>query len=202
MKTIHVDPARISFKAVLPAVKALKDGRVIVYPTDTIYGIGCDVMATSAIDKISKIKKRDTHKPFSFICQNAAQISEFAFVPNWAYRLMNKILPGPYTFILEARKTNIPKKMLGKRNTVGVRIPEDKVCQMLVEQLERPILTSSVNLSGGEHLIDPAMIPDEFAAKIDTAISVGPLMGDPSTVLDATGGEPVVIRQGKGPVAW
>ncbi|MDH5478314.1 MAG: L-threonylcarbamoyladenylate synthase [Nitrospinota bacterium] len=202
METIHVDPDRISYKPLTPAVDSLKRGGIIVYPTDTVYGIGCDIFMSDAIRRIAEIKKRDANKPFSFICMSVAQISEFAFVPNWAFRLMSKVLPGPYTFILEARKTNIPKKMLGKRNTVGVRIPDDRVCQLLVEQLGRPILTSSVNLAGGEPLTDPAMLPEEFSSRIEMAISVGPLLGDPSTVVDATGGVPEVIRLGKGPVVW
>ncbi|MDH5510395.1 MAG: L-threonylcarbamoyladenylate synthase [Nitrospinota bacterium] len=202
METTHINPDRISYKSLTPAVEALQRGGVIVYPTDTVYGIGCDIFQTDAIKRIAEIKKRDANKPFSFICVSVAQISEFAFVPNWAFRLMNKVLPGPYTFVLEARKTNIPKKMLGKRNTVGVRIPDDRVCRMLVEQLGWPILTSSVNLAGGEPLTDPALIPEEFSSKIDLAISVGPLLSEPSTVVDATGGSPEIIRLGRGPVVW
>jgi len=202
METIHIDPARISYKALTPAVEALQKGGVIIYPTDTVYGIGCDIFHSDAIRRIAEIKKRDSNKPFSFICASVAQISEFAFVPNWAFRLMNKVLPGPYTFVLEARKTNIPKKMLGRRNTVGVRIPDDRICQLIVEQMGRPILTSSVNLAGGEPLTDPLGIPEEFSSRIDLAISVGPLLSESSTVVDATGNSPEVIRLGKGPVAW
>ena len=183
-------------------MEALRSGGVIVYPTDTIYGIGCGIGAHAAIEKIAQIKKRDANKPFSFICQNMAQISQFAFVPNWAFRLMSRTLPGPYTFILEARKTNIPKKMLGKRNTVGVRIPDDQVCRTLVEQLGSPILTSSVNLSGGEPLTDPESLTEDFTSVIDLAVSIGPLISDPSTVVDATGTSPEIIRLGKGSVDW
>jgi len=202
MITINLDPDRIHYKSLEPAIEALKDGGVIIYPTDTVYGIGCDIFAAPAIDRIVEIKKRDASKPFSFICQSVAQISEFAIIPTWAYRLMNKTLPGPYTYILEARRSSIPKKMLGKRNTSGVRIPDNKVCKILVEALGRPILTSSVNVSGQEPFNDPALIPDELARKVDVLVSVGPLISDASTVVDATGAEPAVIRLGAGPVVW
>jgi tRNA threonylcarbamoyl adenosine modification protein (Sua5/YciO/YrdC/YwlC family) len=202
MKTIILDPDRIFYKSLQPAIETLKEGGVIIYPTDTIYGMGCDIFASAAIDRIVEFKKRDPNKPFSFICQSLAQISEFAFVPNWAYRLMNRTLPGPYTYILEARRSNIPKKMLGKRNTAGVRIPDNKVCQILAEALGRPILTSSVNIAGGEPLMDPAHFPSELEHKVDMMASMGPLISDASTIVDATGDEPVVIRLGAGPVVW
>jgi tRNA threonylcarbamoyl adenosine modification protein (Sua5/YciO/YrdC/YwlC family) len=179
-----------------------KRGAVFVYPTDTIYGLGCDIFSKNAINRIYTIKKRDHNKPFSFICKDVSQISEFAFVSNWVFKMIKRCLPGPYTFILEARKTNIPKKMLGKRNTVGVRIPDHPVCQTMVEIMDRPILSTSVNLTGEAPLEDPAQLTSEFSSKIDLIISIGPLLSEPSTVIDATGNEPVLIREGKGEIPW
>lgn len=202
MKTIHLDPHHISYKQLRKAGEALLGGAVIIYPTDTIYGLGCDIYDKNAIKRIYSIKERGSNKPFSFICGDISQISEFAYLSNWGYKLLKRSLPGPYTFILEARKTNIPKKMLGKRNTVGVRIPDHPVCQELVKMTRRPILTTSVNLSGEESLTDPAMLPEKFSSKVDMVISAGPLISEPSTVIDLTGDEPILIREGKGGALW
>ena len=181
---------------------AIKNGKVMIYPTDTIYGLGCDVFSPKAIDRISKAKGRKASKPFSFVCRDIAQISEFAFVPTWAFRLMTRILPGPYTIILEARRTNLPKKMTAKRNTVGVRIPDLPLCSMLMEHLDNPIVSTSVNLSAEEPLADPADLPKEFFPFIDILIDGGPLLSDPSTVVDLSGNEPIVLREGKGGIVW
>ncbi|MBI4828435.1 MAG: threonylcarbamoyl-AMP synthase [Nitrospinae bacterium] len=202
MKTIHLDPHRASYHVLRDVADQLAKGAVVIYPTDTIYGVGCDIFSERAIERIADIKKRDPGKPFSFICESVAQISEFAFIPNWAYRLMNRTLPGPYTYILVARKTNIPKKMLGKRNTVGVRIPDHPVCEKLVSLFGRPVLSSSVNLAGAEPLTDPALLPEEVTRKVDIVIDVGPLVSDPSTIIDATGAGPELVRHGKGPLPW
>lgn len=202
MKTINLDPYRISYRQLREVGEALLGGAVIVYPTDTIYGLGCDIYDKNAIKRIYSIKKRDANKPFSFICGDISQISEFAFLSNWGYKLLKRCLPGPYTFILEARNTNIPKKMLGKRNTIGVRIPDHPVCQELIRLTGRPLLTTSVNLADEESLTDPSMLPDNFRNKIDLTIFMGPLISEPSTVIDLTGGEPELIREGKGEILW
>lgn len=202
MKTIHMNADHPSYKPLREVADTILSGGVMVYPTDTIYGLGCDVFSKEAIKRISTIKKRDPNKPFSFVCSDISQISQFAFVSNWAYRLINRIMPGPYTVILEARKTSIPKKMIGKRNTVGVRIPDHPICRSLVEIIGHPIISTSVNLTGSEPLTDPVMLPESFEKYIDVVISVGPLVSDPSTVVDLTGDEPVLIREGKGEIIW
>ncbi|VAX22728.1 Hypothetical YciO protein, TsaC/YrdC paralog [hydrothermal vent metagenome] len=198
MKTIHMNLSRPSYKSLREVADIMLAGGVAIYPTDTVYGLGCDIFSKKAMERISRIKKRDPAKPFSIMCVNIEQISEFAQVSNWGFRLMNRTLPGAYTYILEARKSAAPKKMLGKRSTVGVRIPDNQICNKLVELVERPIITTSVNLSGGEPFSDPAMLPESFERYIDVAINVGPLVSEPSTVVDLTGDEPVVIRHGKG----
>jgi tRNA threonylcarbamoyl adenosine modification protein (Sua5/YciO/YrdC/YwlC family) len=116
--------------------------------------------------------------------------------------MINNCLPGPYTFILEARKTNIPTNMLGERNTVGVRIPGNNVCQTILELIEQPILSTSVNLSGQEPIHDPSQFPKEFLSKVDVIISVGLLENKPSTVIDISGSKPILIRAGKGEIPW
>lgn len=200
MRTYVVDPYAPRYPDILEVAKEVRKGGVVIYPTDTIYGIGCDVYQPKALKKIEAAKERDAGKPFSFICRDVAQISEFAFVGNWTYRLMTRLLPGPYTFVLEARRTNLPKKMVGKRNTVGVRIPDNDVCRMLVDLIGAPLVSTSVNRSGEEHLHEIADIPTELTRHVDVAIDVGSLFGDPSTVIDATGSEPVILRHGAGPV--
>ncbi|MBF0170139.1 MAG: threonylcarbamoyl-AMP synthase [Nitrospinae bacterium] len=202
MQTIVVDPYAPRYPDLAEVAAAVRAGGVMVYPTDTIYGIGCDVYQPKALKKIETAKERDAGKPFSFVCRDVAQISEFAFVSNWTYRLMTRLLPGPYTFVLEARRTNLPKKMVGKRNTVGVRIPDNDVCRTLVELIGTPLVSTSLNRAGESPVADLADIPPELARHIDVAIDVGPLLGDPSTVIDATGPAPVVLRQGAGPVEF
>ncbi|MBI5816757.1 MAG: threonylcarbamoyl-AMP synthase [Nitrospinae bacterium] len=202
MKTLYLRGDAPEYRTLKEAAQIVLAGGVMVYPTDTIYGLGCGIFSKSAIERIAKAKLREGNKPFSFVCRDVAQISEFAFVSNWAYRLVNRLLPGPYTFILEARKTAIPKKMIGKRNTVGIRIPDSPVCNMLVEIIGHPIVSTSVNLAGGEPLNDPADLPAEISRFVDVVVSAGPLISEPSTVVDLTGSAPVTLRQGKGEIIW
>lgn len=202
MKTFFLEDGAPQYAVLREVADIIVSGGVVIYPTDTIYGLGCDAFSKDAIQRITRIKRREAVKPFSFICQDVAQISEFAFVSNWAYKLMNRLLPGPYTFILEARKTNLPKKMIGKRNTVGVRIPDNVICRKLVELIGRPLVSTSVNIAGDEPAEDIADIPEEQAAQVDAAISVGPIRSDPSTVVDLRGSVPELIREGRGEVAW
>lgn len=202
MKTIHFTSDHPAYKPLKEVADAVLNGGVMIYPTDTIYGLGCDIFSKQAIARISQMKKRDPNKPFSFVCEDIGQISEFAFLSNWGYRLLKRTLPGPYTYILEARHSNIPKKMLGNRNSVGVRIPDHPICDKLIKLIGRPIVTTSVNLADDEPLTDLSRLPESFTNQIDIAIDIGPISSDPSTVIDLTGKEPVVVRQGKGDIPW
>ncbi len=191
-----------SYKPIKEVADSVLKGAVMIYPTDTIYGLGCDIFSKQATARISKIKKRDASKPFSIVCENIGQISEFAFLSNSGYRLLKRTLPGPYTYILEARHANMPKKMLGKRNSVGVRIPDHPICDKLIKLIGRPIVTTSVNLADDQPLTDLSMLSKSFSDQVDIAIDIGPILSDPSTVIDLTGEEPVVIRKGKGDIPW
>jgi len=202
MRRFDINPDKPAWPSLKEVADMVTQGGTMIYPTDTIYGIGCDAYHKEALKKISLAKGRDPKKPFSFICRDVAQVSQFAFVPNWAYRLMTRILPGPYTFVLEARKTNLPKKLVGKRNTVGVRIPDHPVCHTLMELIDAPLVTTSVNLAGAAPMTDPADLPDAFAPYVDAFIDVGPIYAEPSTVLDATGNKPVTLREGGGEIVW
>ncbi|MBI5602179.1 MAG: threonylcarbamoyl-AMP synthase [Deltaproteobacteria bacterium] len=179
------------------AVDLLKDGGVIAYPTDTIYGFGCDMYNKKAIQRIYQIKKRDLQKPFSFICSDLKNISLYAQVTNQAYKIMKRCLPGPYTFILPGTKL-VPKIMVTKRKTVGIRVPNNNICLSLVKTLGNPIISTSVGLSGGEVFSDPSLIEETFGAQIDLTIDGGILASQPSTIISLIDDEVEVIREGLG----
>jgi len=178
-------------------VQILKDGGVIAYPTDTIYGIGCDIFNKKGIEKIYQIKKREKNKPMSFICADLSDISQYAIVSNYAYRIMRKCLPGPYTFILVA-SSKTPKKIMSKRKTVGIRIPDHKICLAIVTELGHPLITTSANISTEEELNNPDDIEDKLGSSLGLIIDEGPLISEPSTIVDLTGDSPAVLREGKG----
>jgi len=182
-------------------VAALREGGVIAYPTDTIYGIGCDIFIKSAVEKVYRIKGRDKKKPLSFICEDLKHISQFAYVSDNSYRIMKHLLPGPYTFILKASK-QVPKIMLTKRETVGIRIPDSEICRMLVHELGHPIVTTSANSAKEDVISDPGDIEGRFGKLLDYVIDGGPLPQEPSTMVDLTGEAPLVVREGKGDTSW
>ena len=179
----------------------LRDGGVIAYPTDTIYGIGCDIFNKKALERIYMLKGRDRKKPMSFICSDLAHITEFAKVPNYAYRVMKRLLPGPYTFILEA-SSQVPKMLMPKRKTVGIRIPDNKIIQSIVKSLGNPVISTSANVSGEDALSDPVEIDLYMGKILDATVDGGILSGDPSTVIDLTGDAPEVLREGAGDFSW
>ena len=180
--------------------EALQDGATIAYPTDTYYGIGCDIMNRKAIGKIYRLKQRSQKKPFSFICSDLKNISKYAKVSNYAYKTMKRLLPGPYTFVLEGSKL-VPKMMVTAQKTAGIRVPDHPICLALVKQLGRPIISTSATLSGGKILSDPAAIFDALGAQIDIVIDGGPVPGRPSSVVSLIGDIPEIIRVGLGDVS-
>ncbi len=182
------------------AVEILKNCGVIVYPTDTIYGFGCDIFCKKAVEKIYKIKKKKS-TGFSFICPNLNEISKYAIVSDYAYRLMKKLLPGPYTFVFKATKY-VPNELIPNKKTVAIRVPDNQVCLKLVEMLGNPIVTTSVNITDEPHFSDPLQIEREFGEQVDLIIDAGILKNEPSSVVDLSGDAPVVIREGKGDVSF
>jgi len=197
MIEIHGD--NLEYPKIKKAVDVLRNGGVLVYPTDTIYGFGCDIFAPEAIDRIYKIKQKKS-KQFSSICNDLTEIAKYAIVSDYAYRVMKKLLPGPYTFVFKATKM-VPKEIVPDKKTVAIRIPDNKVCLELVKQLGHPIITTSVNLSSEPHYSDPLEIEKEFGDKVDLVIDAGILSADPSSVIDLSGDQPVIIRKGKGDVS-
>lgn len=184
------------------AVEVLKKGGVIVYPTDTVYGIGCSVFDKHAIERIYRIKRQDPQKPFSFICSDLSHISEYARVSNPAYRLMKHLIPGPYTFVLpSARLKQLPKSMVSKRKTVGIRVPANAICLAIVKELGHPILSASVTDRAGSVMNNPDEIRQMFENQVDLLVDGGIVLSEPSTVLDLTDDQPVVVRKGAGDVS-
>ncbi len=184
------------------AVKVLEKGGVLVYPTDTVYGLGCDVENRRAIERIYQLKQVDPRKPMSIICPDLSMVSDYvASVPTSVFRILKRLTPGPYTFILEA-SSKVPRVMLTKQRTVGIRIPDNPVCAMLVAMLGRPILSTSITLEDETHVVeDPEDIYEQWGSRVDMVLDGGILMTERSTVVDLTEGHPKLIRQGKGDIS-
>ena len=193
----RINPSNPQKRLIDKAVALLKEGGVIAYPTDTIYGFGCDMYNKKAIQRIYQIKKRDPQKPFSFICSDLKNISLYAQVTNPAYKIMKRCLPGAYTFILLGTKL-VPKIMTTKRKTVGIRVPDNNICLSLVRTLGNPIISTSVGFSGREVLSDPSLIEETFGSQIDLTIDGGILASQPSTIISLINEEIEVIREGLG----
>ena len=186
-------------RLITKVVEILKKGGIIAYPTDTYYGIGCDIMNKKAIEKIYQLKQRNRIKPFSFICSGLKNISDYAKVSNYAYKTMKRLLPGPYTFVLEGSKL-VPKIMLTKRKTAGIRVPDHPICLELVETLGNPVITTSATMPDGTNFFDPSLIHDFFHPRIDVVIDGGPVPGHPSSVISLINDMPEVIRKGRGDI--
>ena len=196
---IKINPKNPQGRLITKIVEILKKGGIIAYPTDTYYGIGCDIMNKKAIEKIYQLKQRDKIKPFSFICSGLKNISHYAKVSNYAYKTMKRLLPGPYTFVLEGSKL-VPKIMLTKRRTAGIRMPDHPICLELVEMLGNPIITTSATIPDGTNFFDPSLIHDFFHPRIDVVIDGGPVPGHPSSVISLINDMPEVIRKGRGDI--
>lgn len=190
-------------KAIREVVDCLKDGGVIIYPTDTVYGIGCDIHNRKAVERICQIRNIKPDKAqFSFICHDLSHILDFCTgIDNPTFKLMKRLLPGPYTFILNATN-QVPKLFQSKKRTVGIRIPNNAIPLEIVRQLGNPIMTASVQDDGDmiEYTTDPSLIYERFGDQVDMVIDGGYGGFEGSTVLNCADGEVEVIREGKGPI--
>ena len=187
-------------KQFIHAANIIKNGGVIVYPTDTIYGLACDVLNKNAVSRIFKIKKVSHQKLLSFIFSDLADVSQWAHIPNNAFRIMKRSLPGKFTFILPA-SSDVPKSIMEKRRTIGVRVPDCEVARSLVEELGRPLLSTSVPKGSDDYFTDPDEIAETFKNDIDLILNAGIIPNIPSTVIDFTTDPPEVIREGAGDVS-
>ncbi|MBW2108280.1 MAG: threonylcarbamoyl-AMP synthase [Deltaproteobacteria bacterium] len=196
---IQINPQNPQPRLIAKVADCLKQGGTIVYPTDTFYGLGCDIMNKKAIEKIYRLKRRNPKKPFSFICSDLKNISQYAKVSNYAYKTMRRLLPGPYTFVLEGSKL-VPKIMLTQRKTAGIRVPDHRLCLSLVRALGNPVISTTVPYRKIEELSHPSLIHETLGSQIDMVIDGGPVPGAPSSVVSLIHDEPVVIREGLGDV--
>ncbi len=198
----QVHPQNPQGRHIQKAVEVLNNGGIIIYPTDTVYGIGCSIFNSSAIERIYQLKRQQKSKTFSFICSDLSHISEYARVSNTAYRLMKQLIPGPYTFILPAsRLKQLPKSMISKRKTVGIRVPDNNTCQMLVRELGHPILNASVLDLTGDIISDPDTIREQFEKRVDLILGESSSIQEFSTILDLTEEQPIVVREGAGDIS-
>jgi tRNA threonylcarbamoyl adenosine modification protein (Sua5/YciO/YrdC/YwlC family) len=198
---LSVHPKNPQGRHIAKAAEVLRNGGIIIYPTDTVYGIGCSIFDSAAIERIYRLKRQEKSKTFSFICSDLSHIAEYAKVSNTAYRLMKQCVPGPFTFILPAaRLKQLPKSLISKRKTVGIRVPDNHICQMLVKELGHPVLNASVPDAGGEIIADPENIYAAFENRVDLMLGGEHSVLEFSTILDLTEDRPVVVREGAGDV--
>jgi len=182
-------------------VDTLKGGGIIAYPTDTTYGIGCSIFNKKGIERIYLLKQREKKKPFSFICSDLSEVARYAKVSNYAFKILKRHLPGPYTFVLDATSI-VPDLLVTKQKTVGIRIPDNRICLALVKELGHPIITTSANLSGEEPIGDPYLVELNMGKQLDAVVDGGILSADVSSVVSLIGDSPQVLRHGVGDVSW
>ncbi len=190
---ISINPDNPQQRLINRVSEVLERGGLVAYPTDTFYGIGCDLYNKKGIQLIYRLKNRPLNKPFSLVCDSLKKISRYAIVSNYAYKTMRRFLPGPYTFILEGTKL-VPKIMLTKRKTVGIRVPNNKICLAIVQVFGRPIISTSAGYD------DPQSIKEAYESYLDLVIDGGELYPSPSSVVSLIDDMPEVIREGKGDV--
>ena len=196
---IHIHPEDPPDRLIRQAVEILKKGGIIIYPTDTIYGLGCDIYQHRAIERVCQIKNINPQKAqLSFVCYDLSDLSQYARqLSTPVYRTMKQYLPGPFTFILQASK-EVPKILKTKKDTVGIRIPDNKIARCIVKELGNPILSASLPGEQVEDYTDPEIIHERFAKQVDLVIDGGIGGVKPSTIIDFTSGEAVVVREGAG----
>jgi len=198
---LSINPDNPQSRLISQVCEHLRKGGVIAYPTDTTYGLGCDIFEKRGIRSIYKIKQRDERKPFSFICADLADVSRYAQVSNFAFKIMKRHLPGPYTFVLEATRV-VPANLVTRQKTVGIRIPDEPIALAIVRELGHPLVTTSVNVSGEDPLHDPLDIHEQMGHSLDVVIDGGIRLGDPSTVISLLDDRIEVLREGSGDTSW
>ncbi|HEV7349884.1 L-threonylcarbamoyladenylate synthase [Telluribacter sp.] len=199
---IRLYPENPEEKKIRQVAECLRGGGLVIYPTDTIYGLGCDIHNTKAVEKVSRIKGIKPEKnDFSFICYDLSHIADYARVSNAGFKLMKKALPGPFTFILEA-SNRVPRLLNTNKKTVGIRVPDNNIPRQIVRELGNPIITTSIRDEDEviEYSTDPELIYEKFQALVDIVIDGGYGGNVPSTIIDATSDNFEIVREGLGQI--
>lgn len=196
---LHVHPVDPQPRQIKTIVECLQEGGIIIYPTDTIYGLGCDIYQHKAIEQIARIKNVQPEKAnFSFVCEDLSHLSTYTkSISTSLYRTLKTYLPGPYTFILPSSK-EVPKILKNKKNTVGIRVPDNNIARMIVRELGHPILSTTLPGDMVEEYTDPELMEANFHKLVNIVVDGGIGGMKPSTVIDCTGDEPILIRKGLG----
>ena len=201
-KLIEVHPRDPQPRRVRKIVERIQDGALIAYPTDSSYAFGCRIGDKKAIDRIHRIRRTDKRHNFTLVCADLSEISVYARVDNWAYRLIKSLTPGPYTFILPATR-QLPKMLQNpKRRTIGIRVPDHVLVSAMLDELGEPIMSSTLSLPGDDHpLTDPLEIEERIGHQVDVIIDCGPTGLEPTSILDLSDGTVRVLREGRGDVS-
>jgi len=199
---ISIHPVNPQPRLIRQAVAAIRDGSVVVYPTDSTYALGCLIGDKEAMERIRRIRNADKHHNFTLVCRDLSEIAKYARVDNSQYRTLRAFTPGPYTFLLEATR-EVPKRLQNpKRRTIGIRVPDNAIVRLLLAELGEPIMSSSLLLPGEtESMTDPPEIKERLDHLVDLVIDGGAGGLEPSSVVDLSSGVPVVVRSGKGDVS-
>ncbi len=200
---LKIHPDNPSERQIKTVVDCLAKGGVIIYPTDTVYGLGCDITKPKAIERIAQIKGIRVEKAnFSFICHDLSHLSDYTRpIPNPVFKMMKKALPGPFTFILPAN-SNVPNIMQSRKKTIGIRVPDHNIAKSIVLALGNPIISTSIHDDDDiiEYTTDPELIYEKYKKIVDIVVDGGPGGNIPSTILDCTEDEVIIVREGKGEV--
>ncbi len=201
-KVIDIHPSDPQPRLVAEIVQIIRDGGLIAYPTDSSYAFGCHIGDKRAIDRIHRIRRTDKTHNFTLVCTDLSEISTYARVDNWAYRLIKSMTPGPYTFVLPATR-GVPKRLQNpKRRTIGLRVPDHPLVHAMLDALGEPIMSSTLTLPGDNMpLTDPVEIEERIGHQVDAIIDAGPTGIEPTSVLDMTSGAVEVLRVGRGDVS-
>ena len=201
-RLIDIHPTNPQPRGVASIVQIIRRGGIIAYPTDSSYAFGCSIGNARAISMIGRIRRTDKTHNFTLVCSNLSEISAYARVDNWAYRLIKSMTPGPYTFILPATR-EVPKRLQNpKRRTIGLRVPDHPLVQAMLESLGEPIMSATLSLPGDDRpLTDPVEIEERIGNQIDAIIDAGPSGIEPTSVIDMTSGSVEVLRVGRGDVS-
>jgi len=198
---VEIDPTDPESWLIGRAADQIRKGGVVVVPTDTVYGLACCISDSDAIRRIYDLKRMDPKKPLSILVGDMQSVGRYARgVTTPAYRVMKRVLPGPYTFIFQA-SAEVPKIMLRKRRTIGIRMPDDPIVQALLAELHEPLLSTSIRNTDDDFMNDPNEIETRYGSRVDLVVDAGRRLPVPSTVVDLSGDDPILLREGKGDVA-